>query len=150
MSIISLPEAGIRYECDSNNFRIMHIYNKSIGKLSPWMIIENGKQYIDTIAYERQSTILNGCWKLNTEYLYWLMLEIFETETKIARYLAGKSDIFKSVPSWTGFLYVGMFSPNIVYKVDLRPTQQTEFTKLSVRAIAIALKNGIKIGKDFE
>jgi hypothetical protein len=150
MSLISLSNAAIRYGCSNDNFSVMYHYNNKLGKITPWMVIEDGKYFIDTNHYERQSEILKRCWNVNTEYLFWLMMELFQTETKLAEYLTKESSIYKSCSSWDGFLKTTLFSPCQVIKVDLVPTRQTEFTQISVRAIGAAIKKGIKLGSDFE
>jgi len=147
--LVSISRASELYECSDSNFSAMYHYNKKEGVDTPWMKIVNGHFFVDTVEYERQSSITQRCWDFNTTYLYWLMMELFKTEAKIAEYLAEKSKEYKSVQSWVGFIRVTMFQSAGAMRAKLQLTQQAEFTRIASRAIYVAIKDGVELGKDF-
>ena len=109
-----------------------------------FIIKYDGQNYIDMQEYKKQRNITRECWIVNTDALYWLMEELFDTRTDMARYLADKSSKYSSVNSWMQFLTNDMFALPLDKGggVELKLNMQIEFTRLASRCIYNMIKSG--------
>jgi len=116
--ILTLRAASVRYNCETNNFYSLANYHRKKGIPTPWIQGEkNQRQFIDTDAYERQGNIQKSCYDVNTTYLYWLMMELFDGEKQLAEFLSEVSFKYNSFSSWASWLNVDMwdaFLPMVV------------------------------------
>lgn len=111
---------------------------------SRFIIKYDGQNYVDVNEYKRQRNNTRECWMLNTDALYWLMEEIFETRTLMSEFLAERSKKFSSKNSWMQFLSNDMFALPLDKGggIELRLNMQIEFTRISSRLIYNYIKGG--------
>lgn len=148
--VISIQKACELYGYSDSTIHALYHYDRRDGVKSHWLVMDGDRKLIDTVEFERQGRIVDSCKYLNTIYLYWLMMEIFGTETKIALYMCEHSKTYNSKSSWIEWLSKNMWGNNTNMTVRLKLTQHAEFLRLSTRAIYKEIKAGRKLGRDWE
>lgn len=138
---LTIPEA-VKVLGASKSF--FYVLKKTSKCPERFFVTMDGVEYVDMVEFNRQRDITKRCWLVNTDYLYWLMEELFENTTQMCRYLADKSVKFKSVNSWTQFLLRDLFClpDGRNGGIELKLTQQIEFTLISTRLIYNKIKEG--------
>lgn len=138
---LTIPQA-VKVLGASKSF--FYVFKKTSKDPDRFFVTMDGVEYVDMVEFNRQRDITKRCWLINTDYLYWLMEELFENTTQMCRYLADRSVKFKTVKSWMQFLSQDLFClpEDRNGGIELKLTRQVEFTLISTRLIYNKIKEG--------
>lgn len=148
--ILTFLEASEHYGFGEANLSAMINYDKKKGTQTHWLLKTSRAMYVDTKKFEIQSSITRRAYQYNTDSMYWLMTEIFGRQLNLAKFLAKNSSRYKSALSWNQWLSLDMWVLPLTNRVRLEHTLHSEFLRISVKTIALAIKSNIKLGKDWE
>lgn len=115
-----------------------------------WYVKYDGLIYIDIDEYNKPADLFRAVWSRNTDYLYWLMIDLYGNNLAMSKALAEYSEVFTSANSWNTWLGTSCFENPNKNVISSTYTQTHEFYRISIRRLAVAIKQGIKLGKDFE
>lgn len=136
-NLLSLEDAASILGVGLNNLYVQSA-NRPI-----WYVKHLGIPYVNMKLFLRQRVLTNKCYEANTSYLYWMMKELFKTDTSLGLWLSKRSSIYKASASWSTFINT-MFAIPLENGVELRRTMQSEFFKISYITIKLALEKGVE------
>ena len=108
---------------------------KRYGKMPEYAKTENGVTYVNAEMVRRRKRLdeMIDIYTTSPDRgIYWLLREMLPTDMALARKLAVRSRIFKSVSSWSMFLSSQawmQFDGFALPKMDRKPTMKSEFVK---------------------
>ena len=137
LNLLRFNDASEALGVKCSTLKVMSVYKPN------WLVEIDGVKYVDVEIYDKQQSITRRCYEYNTSKLYWMMKELFKTDSAIAEYMSKKSKENSVVISWKKYIS-GMFAIPLNNGANLRRTLHSEFFRVSYKTISIAINKGYK------